>query len=215
MTHSLDPLFRPRSIAVIGASDDKARIGGRPILFTREQGFDGPIYPVNAKRDTVQGLAAYPSIRDVPGPVDAAVIAVPAAAAVDVVRDCAETGVKSAVIFTAGFAEMGDADAQAAIAQIARDSGMRTIGPNCLGVFNARHGWFGTFASTPSMTKVAPGATAIISQSGAYGSHLYMAAQNRSIGVNYWVTTGNEVDVDVAELIDYFADAPDVNAIMA
>lgn len=215
MAHSLDPLLKPNSIAVIGASDTSARIGGRPLHFTKEQGYKGKIYPVNAKRDTVQGLRAYRSIKDVPEAVDAAVVSVPTSAAVDVIRDCAECGVKSVVIFTSGFAEMGEAEAQAEISAIASESGMRMIGPNCLGIFNIAHGWFGTFTNAPGMIRVENGTAGIISQSGAYGSHLFLAAQQRGVGANYWVTTGNEADVDVAEVIEYYALARDVDVILA
>ena len=190
MAYSLEPLLKPDSIAVIGASDTPSRIGGRPIYFTKEKGFKGKIFPVNKKRQTVQGLKAYTSIKDVPESVDSAIISVPANIAVDVVRDCAECGVKSAVIFTSGFAEMGEDAAQAEISDIAAETGMRIIGPNCLGIFNIAHGWFGTFANAPSMIKVANGTAGIISQSGAYGSHLFLAAQKRGIGTNYWVTRG-------------------------
>ena len=215
MAYSLEPLLKPNSIAVIGASDTPSRIGGRPLHFTKEQGFKGNIFPVNKKRETVQGLKAYSSIKDVPEAVDSAIISVPATIAVDVIRDCAECGVKSAVIFTSGFAEMGEDAAQAEISAIAAETGMRIIGPNCLGIFNIAHGWFGTFANAPSMIKVANGTAGIISQSGAYGSHLFLAAQKRGIGTNYWVTTGNEADVDVAEVIEYYAQTPDVDVILA
>ena len=141
MAYSLEPLLKPNSIAVIGASDTPSRIGGRPLHFTKEQGFKGNIFPVNKNRETVQGLKAYSSIKDVPEAVDSAIISVPAAIAVDVIRDCAECGVKSAVIFTSGFAEMGEEATQAEISAIAAETGMRIIGPNCLGIFNIAHGW--------------------------------------------------------------------------
>ena len=215
MAHSLEPLLKPKSIAVIGASDTPSRIGGRPLHFTKKHGFKGNIYPVNKKRETVQGLKAYRGIKDVPEAVDSAIISVPAAIAVDAIRECAECGVKSVVIFTSGFAEMGEAAAQLEISAIAAEAGMRVVGPNCLGVFNISQGWFGTFANAPSMIEVANGTAGIISQSGAYGSHLFLAAQKRGIGTNYWVTTGNEADVDVAEVIEYYAQTSDVDVILA
>ena len=215
MAHSLEPLLKPKSIAVIGASDTPSRIGGRPLHFTKKHGFKGNIYPVNKKRETVQGLKAYRGIKDVPEAVDCAIISVPAAIAVDAIRECAECGVKSVVIFTSGFAEMGEAAAQLEISTIAAEAGMRVVGPNCLGVFNISQGWFGTFANAPSMIEVANGTAGIISQSGAYGSHLFLAAQKRGIGTNYWVTTGNEADVDVAEVIEYYAQTSDVDVILA
>ena len=134
MTHPLEPMLRPNSVAIIGASDTESRIGGRPIHSMKTLGFAGDIYPINPKRETIQGLPAFASIKDVPRGIDCAVIAVPAKVAVDVVRDCADHGVKSAVMFTSGFAELSDdgAKAQAEITGIARESGMRLIGPNCL-----------------------------------------------------------------------------------
>ena len=107
MTHSLDPLLRPKSVAVIGASDNPARIGGRPIFSMLEGGFKGRLYPVNPNRETIQGLKSYPSISSVPEEVDSVVISVPEKIALDVVRECAAAGVKSVVMFTSGFAEIG------------------------------------------------------------------------------------------------------------
>ena len=213
---SLLPILRPKTVAVIGASDTPSRIGGRPIHSMKTMGFDGRIFPVNPRRETVQELPAYPTIRDVPEPIDCALIAVPAAIAVDAIRDCAECGVKSAVVFTSGFAEQGAEGerAQQAIAQIARDSGMRIVGPNCLGVFTLDDAWFGTFTNAPAMIDRPPGPAGIVSQSGAYGSHVLLVAQKRGVGANYWVTTGNECDVDVGEAIDFYAEAPEVGIIV-
>ncbi|MDA1310392.1 MAG: acetate--CoA ligase family protein [Proteobacteria bacterium] len=217
MAHSLDPLMRPQSVAVIGASDEPARIGGRPVYSMLAGKYQGRLYPVNPSRDTVQGLKAYASIKDVPETVDSAVISVPASVAVDVIRECAEAGVKSAVVFTSGFAEIGDAglDGQAEIARIAQQSGMRIVGPNCLGVFTLDIGWFGTFANTLASLKVPNGPIGIVTQSGAYGGHLFTISQNRGVGTNHWVTTGNEVDVDVAEVIEYYAQVDSIRVIVA
>ena len=113
MTHSLDPLLRPKSVAVIGASDNPARIGGRPIFSMLEGGFKGRLYPVNPNRETIQGLRSYPNISSVPEPVDSVVISVPEKIALDVVRECAASGVKSAVMFTSGFAEIGASGVEA------------------------------------------------------------------------------------------------------
>jgi acyl-CoA synthetase (NDP forming) len=217
MAHGLEPMLHPKSVAVIGASDKPERIGGRPISFMKAAGYAGAIYPVNPTRGTVQDLPAFASIKDVPGPVDAAIIAVPAKIAVATVQDCIDAGVKSAVIFTAGFAEMDEAGerAQRELEEIIRSGPMRAVGPNCLGVFNVRDGWYGTFANAPDMVEMEPGAVGIVTQSGAYGSHVFGAAQVRRIAANYWVTTGNECDVDVAEVIEYYAQAPDVKVILA
>ena len=217
MKHSLESLLRPQSVAVIGASDNPARIGGRPIYSMLKDNFQGKLFPVNPNRDIVQGLQAYPNIASVPVPVDSAVISVPENVALQVIKECAESGVKSAVVFTSGFAETGTAglDAQQQIAKIASDSGMRILGPNCLGVFNLSAGWFGTFANTLASKKIPTGPIGIVTQSGAYGGHLFTITQNRGVGTNYWVTTGNEVDIDVAEVIKFYASEPEIRVIIS
>ena len=214
---SLAALLHPRSIAVIGASDDPARIGGRPLAYTRDAGFAGPVYPVNRRRASIQNLPAFPDIAAVPEPVDTAIIAVPAAAVVETAAACAAAGVKAAVIFSAGFAETGEDGRrqQQALSAIAAESGMRIVGPNCLGVYNSANGFFGTFTTTLEAARPAPGGVGLVSQSGAYGSHLSLLATRRRIGIRFWVTTGNECDVDVAETIGWLARHPDISVITA
>jgi len=217
MSTSLEALLNPASVAVIGASNVPGRIGGRPIHNLITAGFQGRIYPVNPKYAEVQGLAAFASIANVPEAVDCAIVAVPAADVVETLSACAQRGVRSVVVFTSGLAEIGErgAQIQAQLTEIARASGMRIVGPNCLGVSAPDRQWYGTFANYPVMRLTRPGDLGIISQSGAYGSHLYMMAQARGLGVRYWVTTGNEADVDVAELIAYYAANPQVKVIVA
>lgn len=216
-TDSLTALLEPASFAIIGASNDPTRIGGRPLQYTKEAGFAGPIYPVNPNRETVQGLPSFPSIADVPGPVDTAVIAVPAQRVVETAGACADAGVKAVVVFSAGFAELGDEGlaSQTALGDLSRSTGMRIIGPNCLGVYNAQHGFFGTFTTTFEAGRPRTGRVGVVSQSGAYGAHLSLIATMRGIGIRFWVTTGNECDVDVAETIGWLATHPDVSVIVA
>lgn len=215
--HSLSPLLSPRSIALVGASDDPTRIGGRPLRYLRESGYAGAVYPVNPKRESVQGLKAYASIASLPQVPDVALLAVPAAATVAAVKACAERGVGSAIVFSAGFAEAGEAGRalQEEISAIARESRMRVLGPNCLGVFNAQAGYYGTFSAIFDAGFMQPGPLAIVSQSGAYGSHLAHLARQRGLGINYWITTGNECDVDVAEALDWVVEQPGVKVVMA
>lgn len=214
---SLAALLHPRSVAIIGASDDPVRIGGRPLAYTRDAGFPGRIFPVNPRRASVQGLPAYPTIADVPEPVDTAIIAVPAPAAVETAEACAAAGVRAAVVFSAGFAETGDDGRrrQAALTHIAAASGMRIVGPNCLGVYNAENGFYGTFTTTLEAARPVPGGVGLVSQSGAYGSHLSLLATRRRIGIRFWITTGNECDVDVAEIVGWLARHPDISVIVA
>lgn len=214
---SLTALLHPRSIAVIGASDDPARIGGRPLAYTRSAGFAGPVFPVNPRRAVVQNLPAFPDIAAVPEPVDTAVIAVPAPAVVETAAACAAAGVKAAVVFSAGFAETGEEGRrrQQALSALAAESGMRIVGPNCLGVYNSANGFYGTFTTTLEAARPVPGGVGLVSQSGAYGSHLSLLATRRRIGIRFWVTTGNECDVDVAETIGWLARRPDISVIAA
>ena len=213
----LDALFNPRSVAIIGASEDPTRIGGRPLRYLKESGFRGEVWPVNPRRDRVQGLEARPDIAEVPGPIDVAVVAVTAGKALETVEACAEHGVGAAVVFTSGFAETGAAGAarQRRLGEIARSSGMRILGPNCLGVYNAATGFFATFTTTLDIHRPRPGPVAIVSQSGAYGSHLGLLARRRRIDVGLWVTTGNECDVTVSECIAWMTARPEIEVVAA
>jgi acyl-CoA synthetase (NDP forming) len=214
---SLSALLAPKSVALVGASEDVARIGGRPLRYLRQSGFKGAIYPVNPNRSTVQGYASYLTIDALPESPDVAMLAVPAHATVQAVRDCAAKDVKAAIIFSAGFAEADEAGRarQDEIGRIAAESGMRVLGPNCLGVFNSTLGYYGTFSAVLDKEFLNPGPVAVASQSGAYGSHIAHLARQRGLGVSYWITTGNECDVDVAEALGWLVEQPDVNVIMA
>jgi len=215
--NNLSALLSPNSVALVGASDDVTRIGGRPLRYLREGGFAGGIYPVNPKRETVQGLKAYASMSALPETPDVAILAVPAASTVQAVRECAERNVKAAIVFSAGFAETDEAGRrmQDEMVGIARQSGMRLLGPNCLGVFNSASGYYGTFSAMLDTGLVKPGPIGIVSQSGAYGSHLMHLARLRGLGMSYLITTGNECDVNVAEALRWMVEQPDINVIMA
>src|SRR4051794_16889270 len=146
--HPLTPLLAPGSVAIFGASNDPTRISGRSLRYYREAGYKGGLYPINPTRDMVQGLPAFPDLVSVPGPVECAIIAVPANLAVESMEACAAKGVKAVVMFTAGFAEIGaeGRDMQERITGIARQSSIRLCGPNCLGLFNMRTGHTPTFS---------------------------------------------------------------------
>ncbi len=214
---ALTPLLAPRSVAVIGASSDPTRIGGRPIAYMIARGFSGPILPVNPNRDSIQGLKAYPDIASLPEVPDVAVVAVAAENAVEAITRLAEAGTKAAIVLTAGFAEVGEAGAalQASMVAAARSRGMRLLGPNCLGLFNARIGFFPIFSTSVEGGWPLPGRIAIASQSGAYGTHLFAIARNRRMGTPLCVTTGNEADVTLAEIIGWMAEDPDTDVIAA
>ncbi len=209
--------FRPRSVAILGASDDPTRISGRALHYMRQAGFGGAIYPVNHRRASVQGLPAYQSLAAVPGVPDVALIALSSGQTKEAVRDCAAKGVGAAVIYAAGFAETGDEGMalQRELVEIARAGGMRLFGPNCLGLFHAPSGFMGTFTSALDEGIISGGNVAVVCQSGAYAGHLAYLCRARNMGVSYWVSTGNEADTDVADCIGWLARQDDVAVIMA
>jgi acetate---CoA ligase (ADP-forming) len=213
--HPLSPLLAPSSVAIFGASNDPTRISGRSLRYYREAGYKGALYPINPTRDTVQGLKAYPDLASVEGPVDCAVIAVPANLAIEAMEACVQKGVRGVVMFTAGFAEIGAEGRamQERITRIADESRIRLCGPNCLGLFNMRIGHTPTFSSFLEEGPTSAGPLGMITQSGAFGTHLLALAQRRGLQVGMWMSTGNEADVAVADGISFMADDPDTQAI--
>ncbi len=169
MTEILNALFAPASVAVIGASDNPNKVGGRPIHYMRQFGYAGEVFPVNPGRTTIQGYRAYPTLQDIGRIPDAAVIAVSGDATLEQVRICADAGVKAAVIMASGFAETGEAgrQRQQQLVDAAKAGGMRLVGPNAQGTANFASGAVLNFSTM--FMEVAPqdGPIAIISQSGA------------------------------------------------
>ncbi|WP_043832672.1 acetate--CoA ligase family protein [Muricoccus aerilatus] len=219
---SLAPMMAPRSVAVIGASDEPTRIGGRPLSYMIARGFAGPVWPVNPKRERVQGLPAFPDVDALPGVPDAAIVAVPGALAEAAVDALGRRGCPAAIVFTAGYAEVDEAgrEAQARLVSIARGHGMRLLGPNCLGLFNAPLGYFPIFTSSfengwPAEALAGRGRVGIASQSGAYGTHLFGAARNRGIATPVLVTTGNEAEVTLGDVIGWMAEDDGIEVIAA
>ncbi len=213
---SLRPLYAPNNIVVIGASNDRRKFGGRPIHYMQRDGYQGVIYPVNPRETEIQGLKAYADVRDIEAEIDLALIAVPAARVTEAAQACAEAGVKSAVVIASGFAEAdleGGTESQRRLTEIANETGMRILGPNCLGTVSLHNGAVTTFASFFDLDMPKPGGIAIASQSGAIGGHILVLAGQRGIGVHSMMTTGNECDVDVAECIAYAATDPSVSVI--
>ena len=213
----LDALFRPRSVAIVGASTDPRKLGGRPLDYLKRHGFAGAIYPVNPRAERVQDVAAYPSVAAIDAEVDLAIVALPAAAVRQAVEDCAQHGVKAAVLFSSGFAEVGEAGRheQLRLAEIAKPAGMRLLGPNCLGLFSIREKLGASFSVSLSKAWPPAGGVSIVGQSGAFGSHVYVMARARGLGLSYWCATGNEVDVDVADCIAFCARDPATTVILS
>ncbi|MDR6858410.1 acetate--CoA ligase family protein [Variovorax guangxiensis] len=212
----LDALFKPRSIAIFGASEDVTKIGGRPLQFLQKYGYRGAIYPINRKGGTVQSLQAYANVADLPEAPELAVMAVPPESVLEAVKDCAARGVRAAVILSSGFSEMGEAGnrLQAEIGQVARSSGMRVVGPNCLGSIGVADKSIATFSVALESAFPTPGHVGIVSQSGNLGSYTMRLAVDRGIGISRLLTTGNECDVDIADGIASLATDPATSVIL-
>lgn len=213
---ALQALFAPDSIAVIGASTDPTKIGGLPISHLKANGYEGTIYPVNPKADTVQGLRAWRDVRDIDAPVDLAICAVPGPLARDAVAACAEKGVRALIMFTAGFAEVSPegAAAQAELTAIARAAGMRLAGPNCMGMANLRTGAIASFHGAFGEPVGRDGVIGLVSQSGAFGGLSALMARQRGIPFAHVITTGNEADVEAADGLLFLAEQPHVKVIL-
>jgi acyl-CoA synthetase (NDP forming) len=214
--YGLDDLVNARAVAVIGASQDPGRIGGRPIAFLKQCGFPGAIYPVNAKYAEVQGLRAYPDLDSIPEAVDVAIVSVPARDVPGVIEACGRKGVRAAVVFSSGFGEVGrEGQAQqAALGRLARESGVRIIGPNCQGIVAPRQKLNLSFTSA-FVEPGEPGNVGLVVQSGAVGGMMAALLRERRVGFSYWVSAGNEADVDVAECVEFFARDPDTRVVGA
>ncbi len=211
----LDRLMAPRSVAVIGASSNANRIGGRPLDYLNRFGYTGRVYAVNPKYGEVQGRRSFPSVTDLPEAVDLAVICLPAEDVLDTAEACAARGIGAAVIFAAGFAEAGAEGRaqQEALTALAARSGMRIVGPNSLGYRDQNNGVFATFG-TDVDGGVRPGRLAMVSQSGGLGGYFGVALpRSAGLGTRYFIDTGNEADVETAECIEYFSRDPEVSAI--
>jgi acyl-CoA synthetase (NDP forming) len=207
----------PKSIAIVGASNDPLRIGGRPLAYMLKMHYQGELFPVNPNHSCVQGIRAFESVAALPEAPDLAIVAVPFAAVQASIEDLGRLGAKRAIIFSAGFAEAGAAGAQLQrqLVTISRAYGMRVLGPNCIGTFNARNACYATFSSSLENGFPENGRIAIASQSGAFGTHLFAAARALGLGVPTLVSTGNEVDVSLGEVIGALVEDDEVDVIAA
>jgi acetyltransferase len=210
---NLDKIFKPRRIAVVGASNNPASVGYTVLKNLVGSGFQGVVYPVNPKHEAVQGIQAYPSVKDLPKTPDLAVICTPARTVPDIVRECGEAGILGLIIISAGFKEAGEEGKELERRlreEVARFEGMRVIGPNCLGIIVPGLNLNASFAgATPK-----PGHVAFISQSGALCTSVLDWALEEGVGFSHFVSIGNMLDVDFGDLIDYFGEDPNTQSII-
>lgn len=214
MTPVLDPLFRPRSLAVIGASTEPRALGRQILENVLEYGFRGRVYPVNPRASEILGLRCFPSVVDIPDPVDLAVIVVPREFTLAVAEECGRKGVRGLVVITAGFRETGGEGAvrEERLAEMARQFGYRLVGPNCMGVINTDPlvRLNATFAPTMPLE----GTKAFLSQSGALGVAILNVANDRNLGLSSFASLGNKADVTDDDLLAYWADDPRTSVIL-
>ncbi|GLW66730.1 GNAT family N-acetyltransferase [Actinomadura rubrobrunea] len=208
---SLGRVLRPWSVAVIGAGRDPRTVGHRILRNLLDGGYRGAVYPVNPHTDSILGVPAYPTVSEIPGGVCLAVVATPASSVLKVARHCAEQGVQALVVVSAGFAETGEEGArrEAELLAICRESGMRLVGPNCLGVVNTAENLNASFL--PAMP--ARGRLAVMSQSGAVGVALLEQAGATGLGVSSFVSVGNKADISGNDLLQYWEDDPTTSVI--
>ncbi len=212
VTLNLDRIFNPKTVAVIGASDEEGTVGYALIRNLLDSGFEGTVYPVNLRKTDILGSKTYASVNEIPDQIDLAVIATPARTVPDVLEQCGSAGIKGTIIISAGFKEIGQEGRvlEEKISEIRKKYGIRIIGPNCLGIVRPSTRLNATF-----INKIPePGNIAFISQSGALGSAILDWAIHENIGFSHFVSLGSMIDVSFGDLIDYFGTDPKTKSIL-
>lgn len=207
----LRPIFEPKSVAVLGASDQPGKWGYVMVERPLKSGFSGRLYPVNPSKKEIFGLPAYASILDTPNSIDLAVISAPAVTVPHLMQECAAKGVKGAVVISAGFAEAGKEGKalEEKMVGIARESGIRFVGPNCMGIWSASGKLNLSFDQAPK-----PGAIAFVSQSGTFGGYLSEIASAKGYGLSKFISIGNQADISASEYMEYLAADNDTKVIV-
>ena len=211
----LTTLLSPRSVAIVGATPDARRVGGRPLSFLRRFGFPGAIYPVNPKYGEIEGFRCYGTVGEIPEPADMAIIAVPASSVIETVRACQSAGIPSMTIYTSGFAEMGGDGVrlEAELKALAEAGGSLVCGPNCQGVANLHDRMVANFSSTLSRDDIVAGPVGFVSQSGLFAGIVAAECHARGIGLGYLNSTGNEAIVDFSDMVAHMALDPRIKVV--
>ena len=206
---SMDGLLKPKSIAVVGATDTPGKVGYTVLRNIVSSGYQGAVYPINPKDPVIQGMKAYPSVLDVPGEIDAAVIVVPAKLCAQVTEECGRKGVKGLIIITSGFSEVGHRELEEELVRIAGRYGTRILGPNIVGVLSNSDKMNASFA--PFLPY--PGKSSMVSQSGALVVAIDAATYVRNVGFDKLISIGNMADVDIADCIEWLDRDPNTTCI--
>lgn len=210
ITQQLDKIFKPKSLAVIGASKNLSKWGGRALLRAIQSDYMGAVYPINSSADEILGLKVYKDVCDVPGDIDLAVFAIPAALVPEAIKSCIKKGIKGGVMLSAGFSEIGPEGKalEDETVRIAQAGGLRFVGPNGMGTWTSAVGLNLALDEIPL-----PGSLAFISQSGTYGGALAEAAKDKNFGLSKFISIGNQADLTVPDYLEYLADDDDTQVI--
>lgn len=210
----LSALLTPRSIALVGASPDGSKLAGRPLAYLKRYGYQGQVYAVNPKYPDIDGVPCVPTVEDLPEGIDLAMILLPAASVADALEACGRKGIRAAISIAGGFAEAGAAAEQERLTQICARHGIRLVGPNCVGVLHPALGMTATFSSELRNRMPRRGRMALFTQSGALGNALMQSLNDLDIGLAYWVSSGNEADVGLLDLVAHALDDANVDLIV-
>lgn len=208
--NAFDAIFKPKSIAVIGASDTFGKWGYRMVDRPLKTDYPGVIYPINSKKTNILGLKAYPSVTAVPADIDLAIIATPTATVPGILAECIQKGIKGAVVISAGFAEAGEdgKNLEQEMVKVARTGPIRLVGPNCMGIWSAAGHLNLCFPTAPKK-----GPITFLSQSGTFGVAMAQVANDKGYGLGKFISIGNQADLEVCDYLEYLADDDDTKVI--
>ncbi|MFW5898636.1 MAG: acetate--CoA ligase family protein [Candidatus Saliniplasma sp.] len=209
---NLNSMFEPESVAVIGASNEGGKVGNA-IMKSMKRKYKGDVYPINLNESKVLGLEAYESVMKVEGNIDLAMIAIPAEFVPQAVRECGEKGIENVIIVTAGFREAGQVELEEEVVEIAKEHGVRFIGPNCLGIYNSKNDLDTIFNPPERQARPKKGSVAFLSQSGAFGAAMLDWFSESDIGISKFVSYGNRAGLDEADFIEYLNEDEETDVI--
>ena len=211
----MEYFFNPRTIAIIGASSDFRKPGGRSLNALQKRGYTGKIYPINPNSRELLGIPCYPKLADVPDEIDMAIISTPAHTVLEKLEQCVDKKVKATVVFTSGFAEAGPEGAalQQRMTELAQKNDLRILGPNCVGIVNLSKSVMACFANIVDLQPVYPMTFGFVTQSGAFGTMIFSQAVESGVGFNAFVSVGNEADTEFADYLAYMLTNPETKLV--